>query len=192
MTKWEIRADKLLAPLLAILSVCLVGCATVPMGTEADKQVAVSFTPQPGKANVYIIRQEALGGGILATAAIDTQMVGGLQVGSFVFRPVTPGAHIASVYSNENQSSVPFNAEAGRNYFFEVESEIGLVSARFVIHQMSEQDGKVAVQKCRITLSLLPLESSTSTEPEAQRAPTSAHTTPASSQPAGNANPGVD
>jgi Protein of unknown function (DUF2846) len=131
------------------------GCATVPMGTEAEKQAAVSFSPPPGMANVYIIRREAgFGAAILSTASIDNQMVGGVQTGSFIYRTVSPGPHTVSVFSNENQRSLPFNAEAGQNYYFDVQSAMGLMSARFVIHPMLEAKGKVAVERCKITAHL--------------------------------------
>jgi len=133
----------------------LTGCATVPMGTEAEKQTAVAFTPPPGTANVYIIRREAyMGGAILATASVDSQMAGGLQTGSFIYKTVSPGSHTVSVFSNENQCSLPFSAEAGKNYFFDVQSAMGWVSARFVIHPMPEADAKEAVERCKITAHL--------------------------------------
>ncbi len=143
---------------LSLLIACVIllsGCATVPIGTEAEKQTAASFTPPPGMANVYIIRREAYeGAAILANASVDTQMVGGLQTGSFILRIVPPGQHTVSIFSNENQSSIPFNAEPDHNYFFDVKSEMGWVSARFSIHLMPEAEAKAAVSRCKITASL--------------------------------------
>jgi hypothetical protein len=131
------------------------GCATVPLGTEAQKQAALSFTPPAGMANIYIIRREAYAGGaILATASVDTQMAGGLQTGSFIFKTVSPGPHTVTVFSNENQSTVPFTAQAGHNYFFDVKSALGWASARFVVHPMSDIPAKEAVKRCKITASL--------------------------------------
>jgi hypothetical protein len=125
------------------------------MGTEAQKQAAISFTPPEGMANVYIVRREAYAGGaILANASVDTQMAGGLQTGSFILRTVAPGHHTVSVFSNENQDSASFDAEAGQNYYFDVKSEMGWVTARFVIHPMDEGDAKKAVERCKITRSL--------------------------------------
>ena len=106
-------------------------------------------------ANVYIIRREAsLGAAILCTASVDTQMVGGVQTGSFIYRTVSPGPHTVSVFSNENQRTLPFNAVADQNYYFDVQSAMGLMSARFVIHLMPEPEGKVAVERCKITAHL--------------------------------------
>jgi hypothetical protein len=136
-------------------TVLLAGCATVPLGTEGQKQAAVSFTPPRGMANIYIIRREAYAGAaILATASVDTQMAGGLQTGSFILKTVSPGPHTVTVFSNENQSTVPFTAQAGHNYFFDVKSELGWASARFGIHPMPETQAKEAVQRCKITASL--------------------------------------
>jgi hypothetical protein len=106
-------------------------------------------------ANVYIIRREAfMGAGILATASIDNQMAGGLQTGSFIYRTVPPGQHAVSVFSNENQRTLPFNAVAGQNYYFDVQSAMGVMSARFVIHPMREAEAREAIERCKITAHL--------------------------------------
>jgi hypothetical protein len=81
-------------------------------------------------------------------------MAGGLQTGSFILRSVSPGHHAVSVFSNENQDSVPFEAEAGQNYYFDVKSEMGWVTARFVVHPMAEGEAKKAIERCKITRSL--------------------------------------
>ena len=141
--------------LMAFCLLLLNGCATVPVGSDSEKAAAVTFNPSPGMANVYIIRREAYAGAaILTNASIDTQMVGGLQTGSFILRTVTPGPHTVSVFSNENQSSAPFDAEAGHNYYFDVKSAMGWVTARFVIHPMPETEARAAVQRCKITAPL--------------------------------------
>jgi hypothetical protein len=144
-------------PILLILccALALGGCATVPTGSSEQKAAAVSFAPPPGQANVYIIRREAYAGAaILANASVDTQMVGGLQTGSFILRAVPPGHHTVSVFSNENQASVGFDAEAGENYFFDVKSQMGWVTARFSIASMPEAEARAAVERCKITTPL--------------------------------------
>jgi uncharacterized protein YceK len=131
------------------------GCASVPMGTEADNQAALKFVPQSGKANVYILRRPAyVAVAILATTALDTQMSGGLKAGSFILKTVVPGTHTVTVFSNENQASLTFQAEPGQNYFFDVKSEMGMVSARFSIHQMSSAEGEAGTKLCKITRAL--------------------------------------
>ena len=141
-----------LPKVLWILVFLLVSCASVPMGTDAENQAALTFTPPAGTANVYIIRRPAYAGAaILATTTLDTQMTGGLKAGSFILKTVEPGTHTVTVFSNENQASLPFTAEAGRNYFFDVKSEMGIVSARFSIHPMSTADGEEGTKRCKIT-----------------------------------------
>jgi hypothetical protein len=150
-----IKSTLIRYPLLALCLFLLDSCATVPVGSQAEKATAVTFSPPPGMANVYIIRREAYAGAaILTNASLDTQMVGGLQTGSFILRTVAPGPHTVSVFSNENQSSVPFDAEAGENYYFDVKSEMGWITARFAIHPMPEGEAKAAVERCKITAPL--------------------------------------
>jgi hypothetical protein len=130
------------------------GCASVPLGTESENQAALTFVPPPGKANLYILRRPAyLGAAILATAALDNQMAGGLKAGSFILKTIPPGAHTVTVFSTENQASLSFQAEAGQNYFFDVKSEMGVMSERFSIHQISTGEGETGARQCKITQS---------------------------------------
>jgi uncharacterized protein YceK len=135
---------------LLLAALLLAGCATVPLATDAEKQAATAFVPPPGTANIYIIRREAYAGAaILAKTAIDTQMAGGVQTGSFVLKSVPPGHHTVSVFSNENQDSVSVNVQAGQNYYFDVKSEWGVISARFSIHEMPVANAQKAVLRCK-------------------------------------------
>ena len=139
--------------MLAVI-LALSGCASVPMGSEVENQTALKFVPPSGKANIYILRRPAyLGAAILATAALDTQMAGGLKAGSFILKTVDPGGHTVTVFSNENQASLTFQAEAGQNYFFDVKSQMGVATARFSIHQMSTAEGESGAKQCKITQS---------------------------------------
>ncbi|HKB98800.1 MAG TPA: hypothetical protein VKD23_08445 [Terriglobales bacterium] len=78
-------------------------------------------------------------------------MTGGLNAGSFILKTVAPGVHTVTVFSNENQASLPFTADAGRNYFFDVKSQMGMVSTRFSIYAMSMAEGEEGAKQCKIT-----------------------------------------
>jgi hypothetical protein len=60
-------------------------------------------------------------------AAIYRKPFTSVKTGSFILKTVEPGTHTITVFSNENQASLPFSAEAGRNYFFDVKSEMGIM-----------------------------------------------------------------
>ena len=55
-----------LPKVLWILVFLLVSCASVPMGTDAENQAALTFTPPARMANVYIIRRPAYAGAAMA------------------------------------------------------------------------------------------------------------------------------
>jgi hypothetical protein len=61
-------------------------------------------------------------------AAIYRKPFTSVKTGSFILKTVEPGTHTITVFSNENQASLPFSAEAGRK--------------RFSIHAMSTADGE--------------------------------------------------
>ncbi len=72
-------------------------------------------------------------------------MSGALQTGSYILKSVPAGSHTISVFSNENQDSITITTEANQNYFYDVKSRMGMVSARFTIEQIAEADAKDAV-----------------------------------------------
>jgi hypothetical protein len=147
----------------ALLGLCIMqitGCASVPEGSPAMKQQALSFSPSPGKAGLYVIRPYHYSGSVfLNEISFDYQECGSLANDTYLFGTVLPGEHAVRC-SNPNSSSevVHFTAEAGKNYYFMVSvksAEFGLASAPATgqpgIQQISETDGQKYVRQSKLS-----------------------------------------
>lgn len=134
----------------AVLSVLLLGCATVPIADDSKLTEARQFQPAPGMANIYLLRRESFAGSaILFQTAIDGRMTGSLQTGTFILISVLPGMHTIGAFSDGGQNSKEVNVQANQNYFFDIKSSTGWVSAQFSINPIDEADARKAVQRMK-------------------------------------------
>lgn len=116
--------SRLATALLGLLIMQMTGCeapspTSVPEGSAAMKQQALSFTPPPGKAGVYVIRVD---GGPNVHVSLDYQEFGSLQAKSYLFGLVASGKHALGPSDinllDSGSLAVRFTAESGKNYYF--------------------------------------------------------------------------
>ena len=160
---WQIRWASRSIPLLAIVLLALIltqmtGCVSVqpiPEGSLTVKQQALSLTPPPGKAGVYVIRiYKFIGHLIPIDTTLDYQEFGSLKTDSYLFGVVPPGEHVLRVPAGLETFDMPFvskqgvhfTAEAGRNYFFRM-----TIGGGAGIVQLSEAEGQAYVQKFKLS-----------------------------------------
>ena len=133
--------------LIGLLILQMFGCMSVPEGTPAMKQQALSFTPPPGKASVYIIRPYRFTGSAgLFNVSLDYQEFGSLETSSYLFGVVTPGEHVLRM-PHALGVRAPFTAEVGRNYFFTVMQRL----TGYHLDQTTEADGQAYVRKFKLS-----------------------------------------
>jgi Protein of unknown function (DUF2846) len=134
----------------ALLVVVLAsGCASVQMASTEQDASAKSFAVKPGKANIYVYRNETFGAALKMPVALDGKLVGDTASKTYLLLEVSPGSHIVTS-KTENDSSVTVNAVAGRNYFLWQEVKMGLMSARSSLQEVDEATGKAGVQECKL------------------------------------------
>jgi hypothetical protein len=131
--------------LLGEMAIFFAGCATIPMASTDLDAAAKTFTPPAGQANLYIVRSGFFGGAIAFHVIVDRYAVGSIGPGTFHLVTVEPGHHSIQVSSNENSAQAKFDAEADKNYFFEVSAVLGMMTARVAIDQIDEEKGKKEV-----------------------------------------------
>jgi hypothetical protein len=135
--------------LLGVLITQITGCTSVPEGSPEMKQQALSFTPPPGKAGIYVVRPfKMVGGAVLTGISLDYQVFGVLHTSSYLYGTVSPGQH--TLRSSDKQFGfevVPFTVEAGKNYYFKYKLEI----PHPVIEAISETDGQEYVRKFKLS-----------------------------------------
>ncbi len=129
----------------------IAGCASVPEGSAAMKQQALSFTPPPGKAGIYVIRpSQFMGGGVLYKVSLDYQEFGVLGKSSYLFATLPPGRHsFRTSLGAGSMEVVPFTVEAGKNYYFHVKAS--LAANTIAIEPISETDGQAYVKKFKLS-----------------------------------------
>lgn len=138
-----------------LLALAATGCASVPMApAEADAK-AKTFAPIPGKANVYIYRNEGMGAAIKMGIYVDDQGVAQTAANTYVNLALAPGKHIIRSHA-ENNSDVVLDAKAGQNYFLWQEVKIGVMSARNKLQLVDAATGMAGVRECKLVERSLP------------------------------------
>jgi len=114
------------------------------------KAEALKFSPPPGMANLYIIRREAyLGAAFNIGISLDGRHIGNLQTGSFLLKPISPGNHLLSSFTQGETATKTFQASAGQNIFFDIKGDMGFFWMGTSIHKISTEDAKAAVRRCK-------------------------------------------
>jgi Protein of unknown function (DUF2846) len=141
----------LVTSLLGLLIIQITGCASVPEGSPAMKQQALSFAPPPGKAAVYVIRPYQYTGGLLLDEiTFDYQECGSLAADTYLFGTILPGEHTLQSSNPAGGSKVVhFTVEAGKNYYFKVSASMAPIS--LLIDPISETDGQAYVRKLKLS-----------------------------------------
>ena len=140
---------KLTAVCALVLVVLVGGCASVPMATPEQDAAARTFSVKPGKANIYVYRNETFGAAIKMAIVLDGKLMADTAANTYMVLEVAPGAHTV-ISKTENEPSVTVNAVAGRNYFLWQEVKMGAFAARSELHQVDEATGKQGVAECKL------------------------------------------
>ena len=143
-----------LVPLLFLATACSVASAP-----QEQTVTALTFTPSPGKARIYVYRPSRLiGSAARLKVAIDSQVVGKTASGSFLMVEVDPGTHRISGVTSESDHGVVIEALADSSYFFKLWPKMGVLSAQSGIEPMDPVEGRRAVQGARMVPAAWPGE----------------------------------
>jgi hypothetical protein len=119
-------------------------------GMEQDA-AAKTYQVKQGKANIYVYRNENLGGAIKLTLLMDGKLVGDTGPKTYYLLEVEPGRHTL-LSKAENDSVLELNAQAGRNHFVWQEVKMGLWQPRTLLQEVDEATGKAGVAECKRAL----------------------------------------
>lgn len=130
--------------------IVLTGCAAVvPMAPKEQDAASKAFKAPPSNmAGVYIYRNSFLGQGLRLTLKIDNVIIGETSNGVYFHREITPGEHTLATEAEFGDNILKFNAEAGKNYFFQQYPSFGAFRPNSHIQAVSEEEGKKAIQQC--------------------------------------------
>jgi hypothetical protein len=136
---------------LVALALLTSGCGSVASAPPELAASALTFTPEAGKARIYIYRPSRFVGSAAGLkVAIDSQFVGKTGSGTFMMIEVDPGPHRVSGLSSESDRGVVFEAMADSIYFFKLWPKMGFMSAQSGLENMDAIEGRRAVQESRM------------------------------------------
>lgn len=134
--------------LIAALAL-LTGCASVPMAPKEQDATSKTFkAPSANMAGVYIYRNSFVGKALTKRLSIDGVLIGETANGVYFHREVTPGEHTLTTQAEFGDNELKFNAQAGKNYFFQQYIKMGTFKGSAGIQAVSEEEGKQNVLQC--------------------------------------------
>lgn len=142
-----IRALSLVLVACAVLLAA--GCASVPMGDPQQDKSYKTFEPKPGKAGIYVYRNESFGGAVTMDVFLNDKLLGQTAAKTYLYAEVDPGTHSIRGKA-ENESTMRVIAEAGRNYFIWQEVKMGLLFARNELKTVDDKTGREGVLECSL------------------------------------------
>lgn len=122
-------------------------CATIPRLSKELDSAAKTFETTTEKANIYIIRDELIGGAVGMPLDINGQLLGKTSALTYILAIVKPGTQNIVSHA-ENDSTLSLDVEPGKNYFVWQEVKMGVFMARTKLHSIGETEGKAKVLKC--------------------------------------------
>ncbi len=138
------------ASLLA-LAVLATACASVPKAPPEADQFAKELRPTPGKTNLYVFRDESLGGAVKMSVALDGRLLGDTAAKTFLLATVDPGKH-ALVSKAENDATLDFVAAPGQNVYVWQEVKMGVFSARSKLQLVDEANARPRINECSLAV----------------------------------------
>ena len=135
-----------------ILTLTMIGCASVPMGDPKQDASLKTFNPKPDVSGIYIYRNESMGAAVRMDVEIDGQPIGQTAAHTYFYKELPPGKHIVTSKA-ENSDTIEFDTVAGKLYFIWQEVKMGLLYARTKLHLVSEEEGKKGVLDSKLAAS---------------------------------------
>ena len=138
--------------LVLVLCFAAVSCKMLPKPEEMKADIAgfeLPRLPEEGKALVYVVRPNAIGGLIRFNVFIDDKLVdsemGFTRGNQYIYFNLQPGPHTI-LSKAENWAEYPVNAEPGDIIFIEQVPAMGFVMARNSLKAIEDYAGKYHVK----------------------------------------------
>ena len=142
------KKQLLLVAFLAAASV-MSGCASVPMASDQKDAEAKTFRVQPGKSNIYVYRNESMGGAVKMEVDVDGKQVGTTAAKTYLVVTVNPGKHTFVSHAEGNNNLV-VDTQPRKNHFVWQEVKMGVMYAGSKLQLVDEQTGKAGVGECKL------------------------------------------
>lgn len=120
---------------------------TVPLASGQTDSDAKRFQPQPGKASIYVIREDRFAGqNVLFQVSLDGKVKGKLSRGTYFLFTVPPGKHIVDFAQaggpDPGSGTQTIHAAEGEVYYLEIRPRSGLMEPPTNIFSIDQQKGR--------------------------------------------------
>lgn len=136
-------------------SLFFTSCASVQKADQALDSQAKQFTTEKDKAVIYLYRNEFLGGGVKMDVAVNDQIIGATQMGTYMRIVVNPGKQRLSSHA-ENTDYLELTTSPDRIYYVWQEAKMGVLYARTKLNIVDEGTGRGAVGQCNLVNHIQP------------------------------------
>ncbi len=136
-------------PSLLLVTLLASACASVPMASPELDRAAKEFRTAVGKSNLYVFRDESMGGAVKMSVILDGKLLGDTAKKTFLLTTVDPGPH-ALLSKTETDARLDFTAQPGKNVYVWQEVKMGLMSARSELHVLDEAAARPRISECSL------------------------------------------
>ena len=137
----------LIAATLLLMLALLSACGTVPLAPPETDALAKLLQPVPGKAVVYLFRNETYSAPWPIRVSLDGKDMGHTGADTYFRWTIEPGEHIVLSHT-ENVASLVLNAEAGRIYYVWQDVQMGFFQPRSQLTLVDRGTTEIALRSC--------------------------------------------
>ena len=130
------------------------GCASVPMESAQQSQLAKQFSPpENGKAALYIYRSGSFGGALKKYVWVDGECIGASAPNVFFYKEVRGDAkHDISTESEFSPNHLSVYTESGKNYFIHQYMKMGVFVGGANLEVVDEAKGRADVEQLELAI----------------------------------------
>ncbi|GLP98359.1 hypothetical protein GCM10007891_02130 [Methylophaga thalassica] len=122
----------------------LSGCASVPMESKENTELAKQFnTPSEGNSGLYVYRSGSFGGALKKDVWVDGDCLGETAPDMFFYKEVKGNEqHKIATESEFSPNDLLLDTETGKNYFIRQYMKIGVFVGGAGVELVDEEKGK--------------------------------------------------
>jgi len=110
---------------------------------------AKEFSPEPGKASIYINCRGGTGNKMVWQVILDGHVAGSLASGTYLLLSVLPGEHTITVTFPGHVKQHKVNAETGRNHYYNTSVSVGWTSGILHFDPVEEELARKQIKSAR-------------------------------------------
>lgn len=121
----------------------MVSPPSVPVAAGPADAKAKRFQPPPGRASIYVMREDTfVGQALLFRVDLDGKVQGKLARGTYFLLTVPPGKHVVTFSGDADRGAETVYAVEGGIYYLEIRPKSGITAPPTHIFRVDQQRGR--------------------------------------------------